>query len=139
MPEYSTVKRSHRIHRVVALSIAVAAVAMSMLGGAVSASATEEAFCSEYLAGGSGSGTARCHDPNLRLITRVNVRTINRSACASALNSNLVEVGGWVCTPAEGAGEASNGNYDGTKWLYGLIANNSASAQYLWGKEWYNP
>lgn len=108
------------------------AAGLATLGGASSASASNELFCTfARLAPAQG-----CADSTFRLITRVNVLSINFSACAGAHNSNGVEIGGWACTTE--AGEASNGNYEGNKQLKGYIYNSSSLEQTMGhGQEWY--
>jgi hypothetical protein len=112
-----------------------AACLFAVVAGPAPALASNETFCSNF---GASPGNEFCHDPNLRLITRVNVKAINGQACAGAINTNGVEVGGEVCMTSE-VGEASNGNYDGSKWLYGRIHNISAGGfNTMSGLEYFN-
>lgn len=123
--------------RLVAVSglVALAIGLFGLINSAAPALASNEAFCEWFSASPGNEG---CHDPNLRLITRVNVRTLNGSGCAGAINTNGNEVGGWACTPPEQAAEASNGNYNGSLWLYGRILNNNGGYNTLAGHEWFN-
>jgi hypothetical protein len=126
----------HILPRPAALSACLATLVfvLAMLGGAASASASNEEFC-VFKAVESGRA---CVDGTFRKITRVNATSINFSVCAGAFNSNGVEIGGWTCT-AE-AGETSNGAYDGTKFLKGAVLNNAGVTQTIGrGLEFYNP
>jgi hypothetical protein len=112
--------------------VSLAASLVTLGGTAAPASASNEYFCT-FANLGVEEG---CADPTFRLITRVNVLSINFAACAGAHNSNGVEIGGWACTSE--AGEASNGNYNGTKQLKGFVWNASSKAQTIGhGQEWY--
>jgi hypothetical protein len=117
---------------VLAACLVSLAAGLVTLGGAASASASNELFCTfANLPVETG-----CADSTFRLITRVNVLSINFAACAGAHNSNGVEIGGWACTVE--AGEASNGNYEGNKQLKGYVWNASSKEQTIGhGQEWW--
>jgi hypothetical protein len=125
-----------RVRRSAALLACLGALAVvgMMMGGAATASASNETFCTFVEVGPNQA----CFDGKFRLITRVNAKSINNSVCAGAFNSSGVEIGGWTCT-AE-AGETSNGNYNGKLNLNGAVLNNFGTKQVLGGgQEWYNP
>jgi hypothetical protein len=113
--------------------IAALAAAVAMMGSPATASAAQESFCTWV----SVAPGAACANNTYRKITRVNAKSINGSLCAGAFNSNGVQIGGWVCTVE--VGEASNGNYDGTKFLKGAVYNNAPANQLVQGLEYYNP
>lgn len=118
---------------VLAVCLAGIATAIAAIGGPSAAYASNEVFCEFVLL----QHEEACKDPYFRLITRVNVKSINEPLCAGAHNSNGVEVGGWACS-TEG-GEASNGNYDGTLYLKGMVYNPSPPQYTGHGLEYYNP
>lgn len=105
---------------------------LATFGDVSRASASNVIFC-EFVLLAKETG---CAEGSWRLLTRVNAKSINNPLCAGAHNSNGVEIGGWTCS-GEG-GETSNGNYDGSKYLKGMVYN-PGSAQYTGhGQEWFN-
>jgi hypothetical protein len=121
--------------RRIALMAACAAslsVGVAAFGDVPRASASNVIFC-EFVLLAKETG---CAEGSWRLLTRVNAKSINAPLCAGAHNSNGVEIGGWTCS-GEG-GETSNGNYNGTLYLKGMVYNPSPAQYTGHGQEWFN-
>jgi hypothetical protein len=133
----SFLERSDKRVKALAASIAALAVGLALLIGSAPAAHAEsqEEFCVNYHAGSVEGGSARCHDPSLRLVTQVLVDAGAHAACASALNASEVVVFGWVCA---GPGEFTvQAEPDGTQSLYGAIRNNAKGENIISGREWF--
>lgn len=132
-PEITIVSARRKL--LVLLGGAVVALALILIPAASARAESQEAFCTNFHAGAVGGGSARCHDPNLRLVTQVLVEAGAHSACASALNSGGTLLYGWICA---GPGEFTiNPEPDGTQWEYGVITNNAAGENIISGREWF--
>jgi hypothetical protein len=111
----------------------VAAVLAVSLYVAPKASAGYYGFCEGW---GAGS-YAQCHaQPFYHIVwSRVIVDPYpGYQGCASALNGNGVQVNSFICTTT---GLQATNYYDGSRYLEGLIKNNSRFYNVLHGNEEY--
>jgi expansin (peptidoglycan-binding protein) len=113
---------------------ALASLALFLGASAPAADAFNDAFCTGFAAGSYQTCTSASY--HYIQWSRVMLDPIesNRQACAGALNSNDVEVGGYVCTTT---GLQATNYYDASRYLRGHIKNNTTQFTHMSGNVQY--
>ena len=94
-------------------------------GPVTKAQAGGEYFCYQ-VAGPWGN----CFGPGGRWLTWVRALGYNHAACSNAYQNGFVT--NWACAPT---GTWSNAYFDGSRFMTGVVRNNTASNNQLWGYE----